>query len=468
MSTRKKIIVWFRNDLRLDDHVALHHAVSSGAEIIPVYLHTPHPKQEWQPGGATRWWLHHALADLQTQFRKHNATLILRSGQDPLTLLRKLLEETGADLVVWNRRYEPYWVDVDTRIKRELNAKSFVGSVLREPGAVSTNSGTPYKVFTPFYKAYQAQGVPEEPLDIPTNMHSPESTPETEVLENWRLLPEISWDSEFYSHWDPTVSGAEACLNAFSDERMDAYKNKRDFPNQRATSELSPYLHFGQISPRRVWHHIKDQAEVEGGIKGGEAYLRQLVWRDFAIQMLFHFPHTDSEPLQEKYAAFPWKKDPEALNKWQRGQTGYPIIDAGMRQLWATGWMHNRVRMIVASFLVKDLLISWQEGAEWFWDTLVDADLANNTFGWQWAGGCGADAAPYFRIFNPMLQSKKFDPEGAYIRRWVPELRDVNTSDIHAPWESKTPPKDYPPPMVNHSEARDLALEALGSLSENS
>jgi len=460
------ILVWFRNDLRLDDHPALHAAAAEGRVLIPVYLHTPAAEGRWARGGASRWWLHHALKDLAAQLAERGSRLILRSGSDPETLLRALIRETGAEKVYWNRRYDPAGVASDTWLKSRLPSKSFRGSVLYEPHQVQNLSGDYYKVFTPFYKSLLSKGEPDEPLPVPAKWTSPASWPGSEDLNRLKLLPEISWDKAFYENWTPTAPGAEEQAQHFLEEAAGRYKEERDFPSQPGTSRLSPYLHFGQLSPRALWHRAREaQARGVSG-KGVEAWTRQLVWRDFAIHLLFHQPQLDTEPLQEKFKNFPWVQNPEALRAWQRGRTGFPIVDAGMRELWATGWMHNRVRMIVASFLVKDLLLPWQQGADWFWDTLLDADLANNSFGWQWTAGCGADAAPYFRIFNPFLQSKKFDPDGHYIRKWVPELRALPAADIHDPHAAGKRPPSYPPPMVDHAAARDRALEALSQLSE--
>lgn len=459
MSEQNPILVWFRNDLRVHDHPALREAADSGAPVVPIYLHCPKTEGTWKRGAASNWWLHHALNDLAGLLEKRGSRLVLRSGDDPAELLKKLIEETGADQIFWNRRYEPAAIETDTRLKKEFAAKSFHGDMLWEPNRVKTQSGDPYKVFTPFYKALQKLEEPPEPLPAPQHVESPQQFPQSEDLDHWKLCPRIPWDQDFYEEWDPTCKGAKKQASLFLEEAVDDYKSNRDVPSKAGTSRISPYLHFGQITSRTLWHEAAEESS-----KGREAYTRQLVWRDFAKQLLFHFPHTANHPLQEKYADFPWVKDQKALQKWQKGQTGYPIIDAGMRELWATGWMHNRVRMIVASFLVKDLLISWKEGAEWFWDTLVDADLANNSLGWQWAGGCGADAAPYFRVFNPILQSKKFDSEGTYIRRWVPELRPLSNEEIHEPWEAPHPPEDYPEPIVDHYEARDRALEALSTI----
>jgi deoxyribodipyrimidine photo-lyase len=453
------ILVWFRNDLRLDDHPALHAAVASGRPVIPVYLHTPAAEGLWPRGAASRWWLHHALRDFAAQIDALGARLVLRSGTDPAELLKRLLAETGAESIYWNRRYDPIGIEIDKQLKAAFPAKSFPGNLLREPHEVKTLAGDFYKVFTPFYKAQLALGAPAAPLDAPRAWPSPAQFPPSESLDAWNLLPRISWDRAFYDHWNPGAAGAAEQSDLFLDDSIGAYKTERDFPAKPGTSRLSPFLHFGQISPRRLWHEALD------GASGSDAWLRQLVWRDFAIHLLFHQPQLDLEPLQPKFRNFPWRQDPERFRAWCRGQTGYPIVDAGMRELWSTGWMHNRVRMIVASFLVKDLLIPWQDGARWFWDTLVDADLANNSFGWQWTAGCGADAAPYFRIFNPVLQSRKFDPDGHYLRRWLPELASLSTDDLHAPWEAKTPPAGYPAPIVDHSQARDQALEALSLLS---
>jgi deoxyribodipyrimidine photo-lyase len=466
MSQKPPILVWFRNDLRLDDHPALHHAAESGDTVIPVFLWTPESEGRWAPGGAGKWWLNHALKSLAGQLEALGSKLILRSGKNEAELLDALLKETGAEQIYWNRRYEPNGVKTDTQLKKDLPAKSFRGNLLYEPHHISNQSGDYYKVFTPFYKAMMAKGDISEPVDAPKSLNAPESWPESEDLEDFNLLPDIKWDEQFYDCWDPGHDGCREQVETFLDEAAGKYKDKRDYPGIRGTSRLSPYLHFGQVSSRRLWHLAQEAAEQGASRTGIEAWTRQLVWRDFATHLLFHQPQLDWEPMQEKFADFPWKDNRKWLKAWQRGQTGYPIVDAGMRELWATGWMHNRVRMIVASFLVKDLLIHWREGALWFWDTLVDADLPNNSFGWQWAGGCGADAAPYFRIFNPVLQSKKFDGSGDYIRRWVPELKNLSNKDIHAPWELDNPPKDYPAPIVDHSQARDRALEALGSLKD--
>jgi deoxyribodipyrimidine photo-lyase len=468
----KKAVVWFRKDLRLADNPAWARALSEGREVVPVYIHAEEEAGSWLPGGASRWWLHHALQDLDEQLRRMGSRLTIRRGASEDSL-RRLIAEEDIRHVYWNRCYEPHRVRLDARIKDALkregvNVWSGNASLVREPWEVATQSGQPYKVYTPFSKACAKLA---EPAPIPCSgvPHHPAGWPSSESLEDLQLLPRIPWDSGFPEHWDPTREGALARLERFLSEAVTRYNEARDFPAVEGTSGLSPYLHFGQIGPREVLDAISRAVPGEGRT----VFHREIIWREFAYHVLYHFPDTPEQPLQLKYADFPWRSDPVALRAWQRGRTGYPIIDAGMRQLWQTGWMHNRVRMIVASFLVKHLLISWREGASWFWDTLVDADLASNTLGWQWAGGCGADAAPYFRIFNPITQGAKFDAGGDYIRRYAPELSRVPVQYLHTPWEmSETVQRavgcvigsDYPAPIVAHQVGRERALAALASL----
>ena len=443
MTDIRPVLLWFRQDLRLSDHAALTDAVATGRPVIPVYIHSPEEEDRWKPGGASRWWLHHALAALDGELRARGSRLIVRDGPTDRAL-EQLLSETGADTVVWSRRYEPTVIRRDSGIKSALtsngiHAESFAGALLREPWGVKNKSGRPFRVFTPFWRHCLELNPVAAPLPAPATIRSPEVWPETIPLERLGLLPGRPWAAAFSDEWTPTPAGARLELERFQREGLASYSDERDRPDHRGTSRLSPWLHFGQISPREVWAFVADESRRQHGPRGFSAsapFLRQLIWREFAYHLLYHFPNTPTSPLRPEYDRFPWRNNPADLRRWQRGETGYPIVDAGMRQLWTTGWMHNRVRMIVGSFLVKDLLLSWQEGADWFWDTLVDADLANNTLGWQWIGGCGADAAPYFRIFNPVLQSEKFDPEGAYIRRWCPELARLPNSAIHAPWQA--------------------------------
>lgn len=466
----KVSLVWFRLDLRLEDQPALSAAVKRGGAVVPVFIWAPEEEGLWVPGGAARYWMHQALSDLEGLLEKAGSKLIYRDGPS-LEALRMLAAETGADAVFWNRRYEPALIERDTRIKQVLKeaglqVETFNSSVLFEPWEVKTGSGTPFKVFTAFWNKCLTLPAPAEPLAAPAKIQAPAVWPKTLKLKALGLEPSIDWAAGFRENWDMTVSGALKRLKEFSGEPLGGYLKQRDLPFTRGTSRLSPCLHFGQISVRRIWHVLRKQGRDSGG------YLRQLGWRDFAHHLLYHFPKTPEQPLREEYRDFPWKNDASVLKRWQRGLTGYPIVDAGMRELWHTGWMHNRVRMVAASFLVKHLLVPWQRGAEWFWDTLVDADLANNTLGWQWTAGCGADAAPYFRVFNPVLQGEKFDPDGAYVRRWVPELAGLGSKWMHRPWEAPQEilfsagiqlGRQYPNPIVDHEFARRRTLAAYDS-----
>jgi deoxyribodipyrimidine photo-lyase len=397
-------------------------------------------------------------------------------------VLRELIKTTGADAVYWNRRYEPAVIARDKDLKTGLGveAKSFNAALLFEPHTVQTKAGGPFQVFTPFWKHCLSLKV-EEPVRLSLRtLPAPETWPRSLVLPELALLPKIAWDAGFTKVWEPGEAGAQKRLKQFIASAMEDYGEQRNRPDVDGTSALSPYLHFGDLGPRQVWAAVKASAKGSGIFppsRGAQVFLSEVGWREFAHHLLFHFPHTPEAPLRTEFGAFPWRTDSKQLRAWQKGQTGYPIVDAGMRQLWMTGWMHNRVRMIVASFLVKHLRISWQAGADWFWDTLVDADLASNTLGWQWTAGCGADAAPYFRIFNPMLQGAKFDPDGAYVRRWVPELAKLPAEFIHCPWEAPLHAlaaagvvlgRDYPQPIVDHGAARAAALDALKSLKQTS
>jgi len=446
-------ILWLRHDLRLDDNPAFAAAATRGA-VVPVFIWAPAEEAPWEPGAASRWWLHQSLEKLTAAFAKAGAPLVIRRGPS-LAALEALAKETGATHVVWNRRYEPAVIKRDTAIKKALAAKgleveSFNGALLYEPMHVATKEGRPYQVFTPFWRSLLARDEPAAPVAAPKKISTVGKAPQSLSIESLGLLPAIDWAATMRETWTPGEAGAAKRMERFLARGLTGYGTERDRPDHDGTSAISPHLHFGEISPRRLWHAVR---EAVGGtpaakIAGSpEVYLRELGWREFANHLLYHFPHTTDAPLRADYARFPWANDPVGLRAWQRGRTGFPIVDAGMRQLWATGWMHNRVRMIVASFLVKDLRISWLEGAKWFWDTLVDADLAANTLGWQWAAGCGADAAPYFRIFNPTSQAEKFDPDEAYVRQWAGAQA-----------------ADYPEPIVDHAEARKLALAALKTL----
>ena len=480
-------IYWLRNDLRLADNPALKHAAERGA-VLPVFIWTPADHGKWPPGAASRWWLYQSLSSLSASFEKLGSRLILRQG-DPLDILEQLVKTTKADTVVWNRRYEPALIAADKRIKCGLTdagipVQSFNGSLLYEPWDIETKLGKPYQVFTPMYRTTQAMPEPSKPLAAPKAIQAPVKWPRSEKLSELGLLPKTKWYDGMANAWDVSESGAMKRLEAFTNDPIGDYNLQRDIPSYQGTSKLSPYLHHGEISPRQAYHAALKC--TRGGASderktNAHHYIRELVWREFGYHLIYHFPHTPGRPLRKKYEAFPWVDHTKgngraALTAWQQGQTGYPIVDAGMRQLWHTGWMHNRVRMVVASFLVKHLLIDWRQGAKWFWDTLVDADLASNTLGWQWAGGCGADAAPYFRIFNPMTQGAKFDADGQYVKKWCPELKGVSSKYIHKPWEC--PPlelqaagvtlgQDYPQPIIGHKEARERALAALSEVAKS-
>lgn len=477
MHKPKGSVVWFRQDLRLADNPALVAAVRRGGPIIPVYIWAPEEEGAWPPGSASRWWLHQSLKQLNESLKRLGSRLIIRHGRS-LDVIRDLLNTVDADAVFWNRRYEPAAVARDSRIMAALQAdgyiaKSFNGSLLVEPWTIRTQAGQAYQVFTPFWKACLSQLAVPLPEKAPGRLETPLRWPATVRLEELGLEPAIDWTKGMRATWRPGEAGAGELLERFLDEGLKLYAEGRDRPGQSCTSRLSAHLHYGEISVRQIWHaihHHLPRRHTPLGAKGVRVFATELGWREFAHYLLFHFPQTTDQPLREQFARFPWQSDTTLLRAWQRGRTGYPIVDAGMRELWHTGWMHNRVRMIVASFLVKDLLIPWQEGARWFWDTLVDADLANNSLGWQWSAGCGADAAPYFRIFNPVAQGEKFDPDGTYVRRWIPELRSLPNKWIHQPWNA--PHRElanarvdlgttYPRPIVDHHEARSRALAAL-------
>ncbi|HKE47241.1 MAG TPA: deoxyribodipyrimidine photo-lyase [Rhodanobacteraceae bacterium] len=462
-------LVWFRRDLRLADNPALEAARKAHDRVLPVYVYAPDEEAPWQPGAASRWWLHHSLAALDAALRKHDAVLHVRRG-DTLGTLRALVAETGADAVYWNRLYEPAPVARDARIKQALrtdgvDAKSFDAALLFEPWELATGNGSPYKVFTPFWRAARARLEVRPPSAAPRKLDVAKAR-RGERIESLGLLPEIRWDKGFHRAWEPGEAGAQKALRRFVDDAIADYPQRRDFPGGAGTSRLSPRLHFGEISPMQIAWAIDEASRASRSAKrreGSEAYLRELGWREFSHYLLYHFPASADSNLNPKFDAFPWAgRSPAQIERWQRGDTGFPIVDAGLRELWTTGWMHNRVRMLVASFLTKNLRQHWLEGARWFWDTLVDADLANNTQGWQWTAGTGADAAPYFRIFNPVTQGERFDPDGDYVRRWVPELKAFAGKSIHQPWSDPRRLRNvrYPQPMVDVHATREAALAA--------
>jgi deoxyribodipyrimidine photo-lyase len=464
-------IVWFRRNLRLRDNEALLAAVGSGQPLIPLYV-----ADSTEIGGASRWWLHHSLAALDSALAGHGRGLVIMAGT-AADAIGSIVRETGANRLYYSRRYEPASRLEEDHIASQhgdgIDIEAFDDGLLNHPNAVMTGGGTPYKVYTPYHRAASGLGEPAKPQRAPDAIRFADNDLPSLKLTDLALLPEApDWAGGLREAWRPGEDGALARLDAV-DEIVNGYAGDRDRPDLDATTRLSPHLHFGEISVRQAWHAIR-RAEVRAhASRGAEALLRQLYWREFSAYLLYHFPEIPAKPLRDEFRQFPWIDDDELLGAWQRGQTGYPIVDAGMRQLWATGWMHNRVRMIVASFLVKDLMVPWQRGADWFLDTLVDADLANNSASWQWVAGCGTDAAPYFRIFNPTLQGKKFDPAGDYVRRWVPELAGLSAAHIHEPWLAKAglletagirPGRDYPAPLVDHGDARKRALEAYQAM----
>jgi len=467
-------LVWLRRDLRLADQPALSAAAERGLPVIPVFIHAPDEEAPWQPGAASNWWLHHSLARMGEGLAQAGSRLILRRGSSLATLL-DLARETGADAVFWNRLYEPAVVRRDQEIKKALReagltATSFNAALLHEPWQIATGSGAPYKVFSPFWKACRKAGIDIAPGTVPPQLPGPDTGasagvdwPRSEPLEALDLLPRIRWDHGLAEHWTPGEAGALERLQTFVEDSVRTYAKGRELPGRDGTSRLSPHLHFGEISPRQIiWTLRETGLDLDAG--GAEHFVRELGWREFGHHLIYHFPQTTDEPLNPRFRHFPWRESQQDLQAWQQGRTGIPIVDAGMRELWQTGWMHNRARMIVASLLTKNLRLHWLHGARWFWDTLVDADLSSNTLGWQWAAGSGADAAPYFRIFNPVLQGERFDTDGAYVRRYVPELEGMPDAKIHAPWQSNRKTPDYPAPVVDLKTSREAALEAFKTL----
>jgi deoxyribodipyrimidine photo-lyase len=462
-------LVWFRHDLRLDDNPALQAALDEGFTPLPVYVHAPAEEGEWVPGAASQAWLGRSLASLDASLRQRGSRLLIRHGPSRRTL-QDLIDASGATAVFWNRKYEPATQPRDAAIKQALRdnglrAESFNGSLLIEPWDIATQQGQPYKVFTPFWRAAQTRLRLPAPWTAPPRLPAVDDAITGVPLEALELRPRPSWDIGFWETWTPGEAGAREALEVFIEGALNGYRTDRDRPDRTGTSRLSPHLHFGEIAPWRIMAELERVRSAANGADM-EGYIRELGWREFAYHLLHHFPHTTTQDLNPRFAHFDWAKvDPAALEAWQRGRTGVPIIDAGLRELWTTGYMHNRVRMIVASYLTKHLRYHWLHGAHWFWDTLVDADLANNTLGWQWTAGTGADAAPYFRVFNPVTQAEKFDPRGEYIARWVPELAPLPVPLRFAPWQKPDllahVAPDYPRgPIVDLAEGRDGALAA--------
>jgi len=463
-------IVWFRRDLRLADNPALQAALDAGLAPIPVYIHAPAEDKPWQPGAASQAWLHRSLSSIAADLEKTGSRLIVRRGSS-LTELQKLVSEFDIEAVFWNRLYEPAAIARDTIVKDALKSagvhvESFNGALLVEPWAVATLGGEPYRVFTPFWRNAGQRVAGQSCTPAPRVLPEVPAQLEGQSIASLGLAPRIAWDSGFWEHWQPGEAGAADLLDAFTDGAAHGYKEQRNFPDRTGSSKLSPHLHFGEISPRQIAARLLSENRPPIAQPDVAHYLSELGWREFSHHLLFHYPHTPERNLTAKFDRFPWAEvDQELLRRWQHGQTGVPLVDAGMRELWHTGWMHNRVRMVVASFLTKNLRYHWSHGARWFWDTLLDADLANNTQGWQWSAGTGADAAPYFRIFSPTTQAERFDGQGKYIRRWVPELAHLPAPVLFAPWQQpelgRRLAPDYPSqPIIDLQASRAAALES--------
>ena len=463
------IIVLFRNDLRVTDNKALAAAAETGRPVVPLFILDERNVGSRPAGAASRWWLHRSLAALEESMEKLGSRLVLRRGASE-KIVAETIKASGADTVFWNRRYGPADIAVDKALKKSLRedgleAESFDGFLLHEPSRIATKSGEFYKVFTPFYKNLSSDHEPRDPVDAPTSITELKTEMHSERLDAFGLLPKKpDWSGGLAERWEPGEKGARDRLDTFLDERLDGYAEDRDRPGKEGTSGLSPHLAHGEITPFQIMAALRRRRG-----RDVETFRKELAWREFSYHLLFHRPKLHRESFRPEFDAFEWRSAPSALKAWQRGLTGYPIVDAGMRELWQTGWMHNRVRMITASFLIKDLLIDWRKGEEWFWDTLVDADAANNPASWQWVAGSGADAAPYFRIFNPVLQGEKFDPKGSYVRTYVPELAKLPDRYVHRPWDAPSSVlaesglelgKDYPKPIVDHAQARDRAMAA--------
>lgn len=470
------MLVWYRRDLRFDDHAALKFAHDSGESIVPVFIADSNFCEPWPAGAARRWWLMNSLLNFQKEWSRRGGSLVFRYG-DPEENLVEIAQKTKSSVIVAHGFAEPSLAQKDRNLSDRLSKKGIQLVLCDAPHllgfeALKNKSGQHFQVFTPFWKAL---------WEMREVIHAPISSPKTDLnLVNHRLLSDeisiekflsdtpkgVNWWKSMESFWDVSEGSALTLLNSFIKKGLEGYSSGRNMPSlEHSTSRLSPFLHGGEISPRRIWFQVlrslRDPSRLSSS---AEQFLKEIVWREFAAYTLHFNPQSEQKSLKLPFDDLPWSKDEAQARLWQKGLTGYPIVDAGMRQLWATGWMHNRVRMIVASFLVKDLQLPWQKGAEWFWDTLVDSDLASNTLGWQWTAGCGVDAAPYFRIFHPVLQGEKFDPEGAYVRRWIPELQNVPTKFVHKPWELDVPPTGYPQRVVDHAVAREKILKIFASL----
>ena len=470
---KQQTILWFRVDLRLSDNPALKKAIDLNLPVLPIFIYDEEDAQSRSLGAASKWWLHKSLENLSNELELVGSKLLIFKGKAE-EVLQKLIYDTRATNVLWNRRYEPWAVKRDRLIKEKLSAQSinimsFNGSLLYEPWEIKSKIGNPLKVFTPYKRALLSKGIPEPVNSKPTKLLSPTEWPVSQSIDKLKLIENKSWSIKFHNYWEPGSNKAKEKLEIFKSDALHDYNINRDIPSIEGTSKLSPHLRFGEISPKEVLNSI-NHIEENDGIN---VYKSEIIWREFSHNLLWYFPNIHNTPIKNEFEKFEWDNNEANLIAWKKGLTGYPIVDAGMRELWATGWMHNRVRMIVASFLTKHLLLPWQLGEEWFWDTLLDADPASNTSGWQWVSGCGADAAPYFRIFNPIFQGEKFDPDGKYIKKFIPELNKLPKKFIHEPWKADSAilknsdiklGDTYPNPIVDHKFARERALNKYAEL----
>ena len=467
MASSSTAIVWFRNDLRLSDNPALSHAVSNHKQVIPVYIHAPEEAKPWQPGEASNWWLHESLGSLQASLNDKGSFLHIESGNS-LETLQRLINEYQADAIYWNRLYEPAHIERDTRLKKlftvaGVKCQSFNSHLLNEPHQIENKAGKPFKVFSAYWR--NASSIIDQldlPLPAPQKIHSAKPASSSKTIDDLNLLPEITWYKSFTNHWNPGEHGAHQRLGLFLENILSGYKHDRDIPSVDGTSKLSAHLHFGEISPAQIIHTARTAAD-SGKLPYNclEKFFAEIGWREFGYYLLYHFPESSLNSLDKRFDQQGWIKTSnheKLLKAWQQGKTGIPIVDAGMRELWQTGYMHNRVRMICASILTKNMGFHWLEGARWFWDTLVDADLASNTLGWQWTAGCGVDAAPYFRIFSPPRQTERFDPEGEYIKHWIPELAEAERRFLIYGLPNNETGFDYPEPLIDLAESRKAAL----------